>query len=435
MRIKTGASEISIILIIIVMTIISSNINWGKERWRGILEADAKGYYAYLPAVFIYNDLNFRFFDTIEKGKYYDSNLYYDYRAYANGKAIDKYYAGTAVAQIPFFLVAHALSMVSDNEADGYSAYYPVFVNIAAIFYLFVGLVFINRSLKLFFIRDKIRALVLFAAVFGTNLFYYTIGEPGMSHVFSFAFISAFFYYSKLYFVSFEIKHVPLMAFLLGMIVLIRPVNGLIVFIIPFVAGDFFSLRKGFHDFTRKPGFLWGSLIIFLGLISIQLIIYRISTGSFVVYSYTGEGFNFLKPHFFEILLSFKKGLFIYTPMYLLSFTGCLFLWKSSRFQFYAWLLFFILITFIFSSWSNWYYGGSFSSRVYVEYIPVFMALLAMALQNFSKKAPKAFLTGAVFFFILLCQIQTYQYRYYQIHWSDMNRQKYLEVFMRLDKL
>jgi len=87
------------------MTIVTSNLNWGKNSWVGIVESDGKGYYAYLPAIFIYNDLNFGFFDEIEKEKYYDENLYYDYRSGAHGKVINKYYCGTALAELPFFLL------------------------------------------------------------------------------------------------------------------------------------------------------------------------------------------------------------------------------------------------------------------------------------------------------------------------------------------
>jgi hypothetical protein len=36
---------------------------------------------------------------------------------------------------------------------------------------------------------------------------------------------------------------------------------------------------------------------------------------------------------------------------------------------------------------------------------------------------------------VIVCQIQTYQYRYNQIHWSEMNKEKYWEVFLRIDKL
>lgn len=72
------------------MTSVSYNLHSGKDNWKGIIESDGKGYYAYLPAIFIYNDLNFGFFDKIEKEKYYDEFRYYDYRSGANGKIINK---------------------------------------------------------------------------------------------------------------------------------------------------------------------------------------------------------------------------------------------------------------------------------------------------------------------------------------------------------
>lgn len=62
----------SVVLIMISMLGITSNINWGGNNWKTVLESDAKGYYAYLPAVFIYNDPNFGFFDEIEKNIYFD---------------------------------------------------------------------------------------------------------------------------------------------------------------------------------------------------------------------------------------------------------------------------------------------------------------------------------------------------------------------------
>jgi hypothetical protein len=90
--------HIAIAFIMLIMIAVSSNLNWGKDFWKDIIEADAKGNYAYLPAVFIYHDLNFGFFDKIEKEKYYNKNLLYDYRAWGNGKTIDKYFCGTALA-------------------------------------------------------------------------------------------------------------------------------------------------------------------------------------------------------------------------------------------------------------------------------------------------------------------------------------------------
>ena len=205
--------------------------------------------------------------------------------------------------------------------------------------------------------------------------------------------------------------------------------------ILPFAAGKPEVLREGATRIFKKIKYASIGVILFFAIVSLQLIFYKLATGSFFVYSYVGEGFNFLNPHIPEILFSFKKGLFLYTPIYLLAFAGCIYLWKKQRFMFWAWILFFLIITYVFSSWSNWWYGGSFSSRVYIEYIPLFMVMLAMALANTRNRLQHNGLIAAIVILTVVCQIQTFQYRYNHIHWSDMDRQKYFEVFMRIDRL
>lgn len=423
------------VIIMLITTIASSNLNWGGDRWKGIIETDGKGYYAYLPAIFIYNDLNFGFFDKIEKEKYYDENLYYDYRAVAGTKTINKYYCGTALAQLPFFLIAHTISYLCGYEADGYSALYPILINIGALFYMALGLLYLNAILTLYRVHAWSKAFTLFASVFGTHLFYYAVVEPGLSHIFSFAFVSMFLYYSIRYFSTFQNKYILFLSLILGIIVLIRPVNGLIIFIWPFTAMNWETFRQGIRRATQQKIIGVAAGCSFLLMISIQLIIYKISTGSFMIYAYREEGFNFLSPHIIDILFSYKKGLFLYTPLLLLSLSGGYFLLKSSPFAFYAWFGFFALITYVFSSWWMWYYGGSFSGRVFVEYIPLFMILLALTLKGLHSGWQKRLYNTLVIVLILICQIQTYQYRYYQIHWSDMTREKYWDVFLRIDRL
>jgi hypothetical protein len=82
-----------------------------------------------------------------------------------------------------------------------------------------------------------------------------------------------------------------------------------------------------------------------------------------------------------------------------------------------------------------WYYGGSFSGRVFVEYLPLFAILLALTFKTIQQPLLKKAFTTLIFLLVVLCQIQTYQYRYYQIHWCDMNKEKYWDVFLRIDKI
>jgi hypothetical protein len=417
------------------LTAITSNLNWGKKYWGSIIENDAKGYYAYLPALFIYHDVNFGFFDHIESEKYKEFHLFYDYRAQSNGKMVSKYYCGAAVAELPFFLAVHAITTLNGGDADGYSRLYPIAITIAALCYLLLGLIFLNLTLGLYQIQERIKVLVLIACAFGTNLFYYTVGEPGMSHVFSFAFISMFLYYAKKFFLYPDRIYITKLSILLGIIILIRPINGLIILSLPFIAGSWLQLQQGLSALWSHKIRLLVAAISCLFIVSIQFIFYKVATGQFFIYSYGGEGFDFLNPHFFDILFSYKKGLFLYTPIYFVALTGLIFLWQSSKFQFFSWLAFFICITYIFSSWWVWFYGGSFSSRVYVEYLPLFMILLALSAQNAMNRLAKNSLVIIVVLLIFICQIQTYQYRYYYIHWEDQTKEKYWAHFLRIDLL
>jgi hypothetical protein len=178
------------------------------------------------------------------------------------------------------------------------------------------------------------------------------------------------------------------------------------------------------------------AVIVFFATLSIQLLVYKLATGHFIVYSYGEEGFNFRSPHILDILFSYKKGLFLYTPIFFIASTiGLLAVLKRSKFEVITWMFFFLLITYVFSSWWMWYYGGSFSSRVYVEFIPFFMIPLALSLHYLKKGIWQKSYLILLTLLVMICQIQTFQYRYYYIHWSDMTKEKYWDVFLRIDLL
>lgn len=288
--------------------------------------------------------------------------------------------------------------------------------------------------MKGFNVSKNNRVIVLIVSVFATNLFYYSVVEPGMSHVYSFAMISAFLYYGQQYFIKPSNRLFMFMSIVLGTIILIRPVNILIVLSLPFIAIKFSLFKAGVVDVFRNRIATFFSIFLFLIILFIQLLIYKISTGHYFVYSYQEEGFHFLAPHIFDVLFSYKKGLFVYTPVFLFSLFGLVSLYKKSKYLFFSILIFLFTITYVLSSWWMWYYGGSFSSRVYVEYIPLFMILLGISLNNIKSLRTRVFYLFLLGFLVVMCQIQTYQYRYFDIHWVDMNKEKYWDVFMRIDK-
>lgn len=424
---------LSLMLIGLLVVWSASNIMWGKHHV-GIIKADGKGYYAHLPAVFIYDDLNFGFYDSIENGTYYNENYAYEYRKNTEGKAFNKYYCGTAVPMMPFFLGAHLYALNSEYPADGYSKPYNISISLAAIAYLLATLWLFVSILRRFKISNTVIAWCLPIIVFGTNWYYYVISEPAVSHVYSVFFITLFVHLGLKWA---QTKRPPIIAMgaLVGLIILIRPVNGLVILLTPFFFPDFKAFRLAitnvFKDFKR----LFVGLLAGLAIVSIQLIVYKIQTGHFLIYSYEEEGFNFLKPEILNILFSYKKGLFVYTPILLIALVG-LFSWMREK----AWrpiglFLFLAVLTYVLSSWWNWYYGGSFSSRVYLDYMLLFTLPLAKLAERLSPKWQRSALWGVLLALVLFCQFQTYQYRKMVIHWDGMTKETYWDAFLNFDSI
>jgi len=432
---KTNIPALTIAVILMIAIFTASNLRWGGSRWKGIFDVDAKGYYSYLPAVFIYHDLNFSFYDSIENKHFKPENIF-DYRKKIDNVWVNKYYCGTAFCQSPFFLATYIAGKFTVKKYDGFEKPFAIAISFAALFYLFLGLFYLKKFLTLYGINDMNLALVLFATIFGTNILYYVAVAPGMSHIYSFAFTCMFIYSAKKYFLSLNRKYFLLMAISIGITVLIRPVNILLMLSVPFLAGSIKTMKLGFTTILKNMPISLLSVIVFIIIVSLQLIIYKTATGHFFVYSYSNEGFNFSELNIFNFLFSYKKGLFLYAPILLVAFvSGLFYLWKQRKFELVAFLIFFFVTVYVLSSWWMWWYGGSFGCRVFIEFIPLISILLGIALQECKSKKIKISIVFSIIVLILFTQIQLYQYRHGIIHWEDMNYDRYWNVFMRVDKL
>ncbi len=430
----SGYTRWVLFLILGVLLVSSSNINWGAEHWRTVLQADAKGYHAYLPTLILEGDPNLGSFDAIERERYYNPDLFYDYRFQVDGIYINKYFIGTAVMQLPLFLCAHAYASIAGAEADGWSKPYVVAVNLSAIAFVMLGLWCLVRTLRSYDVGDRAIAGTLVAFTFGTNLFYYAVVAPGMSHAYSFGLCGAFLLLGRRFALLPSRKQLIGLGALLGAIVLVRPVNGIILLALPILFDNAEQLRACWRLVCRSPLHITGGSLAALSILGLQLFYYKAATGNWMIYSYGEEGFNWGDPHMLDMLWSYRKGLFVYTPITLLACIGLWHFWQRSRPASIAWLLFFVLLTYMLSAWWNWWYGGSFGSRVYVEFLALFAIPFALAAQRLPGPWKGAFIAAAVLL-VVVCQIQTYQARYYRIHWSDMDRERYWNEFLRIDKL
>ncbi len=399
-----------------------------------VIKSDAAGYYDYLPALFIYHDFVRKnrpesLYPTLYK-RIDKKAFYVDYK----GFKVDKYPVGTALLQGPFFLAAYWSTPLHEHPAGGYEKPFQHAVQAATLFYLFVGLIFLRKILELYQIRKPAILFSQILLVFATPVTNYANFDAGFSHVYSFFALTAFFYFVRAFFTRYRVKNFFGACAFLGLILLLRQINVLVIFFVPFLAGSLENLKKGMSLLFHKPSVLVKGLFLTTGLFFIQCLAWYFQTGHFLLYSYQGEGFHFLNPQIVNILFSYKKGLFVYTPVLFLSLFGLAWLvWQRKYYQFFAWLAFFLFITYVFSSWHSWEYGASYGSRVYIDYYAIFFILFALLID----RAPWFLSEGIILVSLLAIPVnlvQSYQYKNYILHWTDMNKERYWKVFLKTDK-
>jgi hypothetical protein len=401
-----------------------------------VIIADGKGYYDYLPAMFIYKDLNFNYIDTLVTDFYNHKTYNVGINPEINGKKIDKYFIGTSLVEMPFFLVAHQIALnQSEYAADGYSLIYQKFVFYSALFYLFLGLFFLRKLLRLKKVPILWIAVLQFTVLFASSLMHYASAEASFSHVYSFAFVAAFAYFITLYSQSGKSRDLYLAALVFGIIVLIRPANGLVFVFIPFLYENLKSLSDDVKRLFTKDLFqLTIALSIALIIVAIQPIIWYIETGFFFLKSYSNETFDFTEFHLHDFLFSYRKGFFVYAPVFLvlIALGSYGFLVKKNFWKTITFLLAFIIVTYVLSSWWVWFYGGSYGARVMIDYYSLIIVFASSAFTLKSNRF-KIIISLAILSFSYISIIQTYQYQSFILDWGEMNKEKFWKVFLKTE--
>lgn len=402
------------------------------ESWKYTIASDGAGYYAYLPATFIYHDLNYSFAE--EKAPLYKKYPAIDIHLFGNknaqGKRFNNYFIGTSLLQMPFFLLAYGISAITGASTDGYSYIFQLFIALAGIFYLLAGLTCTRKLLKNMNFSETIITIVLLLLFAGTNLYYYALEEPSMSHVYSFFLISFFLLCIQKLHIVFSERYFFLSCISFALVVLVRPTNGIIVLMVPF----FMERGKFKQDFQKiKAGkkLLVAAVLIPLTLFFLQSLVWKISGGHWKENPYKSEHLDLLRPHFIAVLFGWRKGLFIYTPVLLPALAGVFFIPSYSK---KILLLIFLFVnTWIIASWESWWYGGSFGLRPFIDSYPVFAIGFAFLFLQISNRIMKINVVLAASFFIFLNLFQTRQYHLSILPYDLMTWSKYKKIFLEYD--
>ncbi len=370
------------ILFVITLTLLSfwlSSSLLGHKFGYYVPKSDFEGYYMYLPATFVYGGFeNVPVQTPTEYSKYGNSN-----------KIGNRFTCGVAMLMSPFYGAAMLWRYVNNENLD---VYYTKEISIAAYlstcFYAVLGLLYCNFLLFRTNIRRKSRIIAIAILYLGTNLLYYAIKEPFMSHAYSFCLIAAFLYYLPTFLARPTVKSSLRIGFLSAMIVLVRPSN--IFFLSLFVfynVTNWESLKERF--LLIKQHFLLVLLMIVEGLILSfpQMSYWHSLSGRWVMNGYKeingGQEFRFSDPKLWQILFHPCNGFLIYTPIMLLGIIGLATMTWKNRQNGRLFSILFLIHFYMCASWCVWWYGHAYGYRPFIDVYPILIIGVAFCIDYF----------------------------------------------------
>ena len=423
----------------VICLVLSWPLNFPDGKPKGGTEffADKAAYYVYLPATFIYS------WDVKKFPEKIDEQTRGFTLHYKNDRLIIKTTYGVALMLAPVFIPVHLIARTFDLHPDGFSVFYQQMMTIPGMVYLVLGLFFLRRFLSNYLPRNITYFVVLFI-FFGTNLFFYSVDEGLMSHVYSFFLLAAALFLVKR-FLDTGKRSFSLYIWLsvvLSVSILIRPTN--LVFLSIFIFLDVSSFREAFRRvlFFLKPKYSLTFLLILIIVFIPQMVYWHYLSGSLLYNSYPGEGFSNLKhPMILPLWFAPLNGFFLYTPMAIFFIAGIiLMILKKVPNGIYIGAIF-LFISLVFASWHTWFFGGSFGSRPFID----FYAILSLPFGYFIRwfLDQKNLFTQSVFFLLMIVftyynLMLTWHYTFfpgsvwswddYRIHLSDSGIQRFYKT-------
>ena len=387
-----------------------------------VISSDAEGYYQYLTALFVEHDV---------LAQPYGYPL-------PNGKTFNKYNYGVALMEMPFFLVAHGMTKLFDLPAKGKFTLYVFSIIISTAFYVYLALLFLFKLLRKKFSR-KVSLFSLCILFFGTNLLYYTIFEPGMSHAYAFFLMTFWIYAVNRFYEKPGWSNAFLLALPFGLLSLIRLPHILIVFYLPLYK---VSRIPDFNDRFRILIKQWKPLLLLpLALVIFylpQILYWHEVSGNYFVnpydYSYADEGFPFVfHPRILQVLFSPVGGWLTINPLILLALAGLFLGIKNKKLSPWGVMLMLVFPVYLYASWWHPNIDASFGHRGMVDVLPFLVLPLAFLVEKLwkLKNVPvKKAAFGLIILFIFINLRLSYEYSY--IWWDvDWGWPQYFEQILK----
>ena len=421
-----------LVLLLLAMVYLLSGV--GNSAWRTSkypMQYDVNGYYLYLPAVFIHQDVQLRFVDS--------DTVQFDRKYFLfpteSGGYLNKYPPGVAFFYAPFFVIAHALSTTAGWEASGYAPAYRLSVILSNIVFALLGLWLLMRVLTKHF-KPFTVSLVLLSIGAATNFLFYTSLVSGLTHVYLFFLFALVVHQTQQWLELRQPRYFYVICFTLGVVAMVRPTEVLVGIIPVMLVLGHYKFDVWINVWRFVMVYLLPGMLLFILAMSPVFIYWKLATGDFLHYSYEQEGFYFDRPEqLIYGLFGFRKGWFVYTPIALFFVAGIFFMHKSHYRKWQIPVSIYVLLNvYVVLSWWCWWYGGCFGQRAFIPMFVVLSLPFAILIERFSNTARrKVLVLVGISYFVLLNLFQSLQYKRQLIHHDGMSWAAYQFTFLRLN--
>lgn len=424
------SKRIFIIIIAFFSVFRLSHIQQNEISW------DVLGYYLYLPAAFIHDDpllSNIEWLKKLNEERNLTGTLY-QLSSSPDGKPMYFFLPGMAITYLPSFLMAHGMAKLFGLDANGFSWIYQYLLCIGGLLYTFLGFFFFRKVLLNFF-TETITSLVLITITIGTNYVHHLTLDNLATVNILFLLTSLVIYHTIEWHKTQRNNHLIFLMVAVLFSAYVKP-SEIFVGLIP-LFWNVTSLNEFYknllHYLSRWKALTIGLSISFLFVFPL-LFYWHSMTGQWFYDSYKnpGVGLDFHKPHIMNVLFSYRKGWFVYTPVMIFSLLGFYSLYNLHRKIFISCLAYFGISLYVISSWTEWWYGAAFSMRPLISTYPVLGISLGFFLTNLYVKSWHIKLSMIIIFplLILYNQFKWWQFRNYILDPYRMTKEYFWSTFL-----
>ncbi|QUC64789.1 hypothetical protein NsoK4_00425 [Nitrosopumilus sp. K4] len=314
---------------------------------------------------------------------------------------------GSSLLNAPFFIAAHLASSILGFPIDGYGPAYTYSFNLGSVFYSLSGALILFAAIKKFLkISEHNSFFATLTIVLATPVVYYSLLAPSFSSAHSFFAVSLFvFVWLKLR-DSLNLKYWIYMGLCVGLIFMVRTVDA-VFFFLPLI--DLVLFKRFWITKNPKNLFLVALYVCcFIVAFSPHMVYWDYLYGELIPrpmpldqwYAVNddprGTFMNWFHPYFAEFLFSEHRGLFVWSPILLVSLAGYCLLYKKNRSIATVMIIMTAIVFYMHSAPHDWSGGGSFGQRRAIDLAPFFAIGLAAIFEKLCTSNMRKFLKYSV---------------------------------------